>query len=71
MINGYLSVNDLSEMWGIQPRTIQIMCADGKIPGATKFGRSWAIPDTVERPADGRETTGEYKNWRKTKKEYG
>lgn len=71
MIAGYLTVNDLAEKWGIQPRTIQIMCAEGKIPGATKFGRSWAIPDSVERPVDGRETTGEYKNWRKKSREDG
>lgn len=65
MIEGYVTVNDLSEKWGIQPRTIQIMCAEGKIKGATKFGRSWAIPEGVERPSDGREKSGEYKNWRK------
>lgn len=45
------------------------MCADGLIPGAVKFGRSWAIPEDAEKPVDGRVTTGEYKNWRKgTKK---
>lgn len=65
MIEGYVTVNELSEKWGIQPRTIQIMCSEGKIKGATKFGKSWAIPKDVERPVDRRETTGKYKNWRK------
>lgn len=44
------------------------MCAEGHIPGAVKFGRSWAIPEDAEKPVDGRVTTGEYKNWRKSAK---
>ena len=54
MIAGYLTVNDLAEKWGIQPRAIQIMCAEGKLPGAVKFGRDWAIPVDAKRPSDGR-----------------
>ena len=65
MIKGYLEVNEIAEKWNITTRRVQIMCADGLIPGAVKFGRSWAIPEDAERPADGRITTGEYKNWRK------
>ena len=57
MIEGYLTVNDLAEKWGIE--------------GATKFGRSWAIPADTEKPTDGRETTGQYKNWRKKVREEG
>ena len=45
------------------------MCAEGRIEGAKKFGRDWAIPADVEKPKDGRVTTGEYKNWRKNAKE--
>jgi len=67
MIDGYTTVKDMSERWNISPRTLQIMCAEGKIPGATKFGRAWAIPTTAERPTDGRVITGEYRNWRKGK----
>ena len=66
MIKVYLEVNEIAEKWNITTRRVQIMCADGLIPGAVKFGRSWAIPEDVEKPADGRITTGEYKNWRKT-----
>lgn len=46
-------------------RRVQKMCADGKISGASKFGRDWAIPKDVEKPSDGRVTTGGYKDWRK------
>lgn len=65
MINGYKTVSEIAKEWELQPRTIQIMCAEGKIEGATKFGKSWAIPEDAMRPCDGRETTGQYKNWRK------
>ncbi|MFR3728273.1 DNA-binding protein [Lacrimispora sp.] len=66
MINGYFEVNEIAEKWNVTTRRVQIMCAEGLIPGAVKFGRSWAIPEDAERPTDGRVTTGEYKNWRKT-----
>lgn len=67
MIEGYVTINEMSERWGLKPRTVQIMCAEGKIKGATKFGRSWAIPSDTERPQDGRVISGKYKNWRKEK----
>lgn len=65
MINGYMTVNEIAEKWNISPRRVQIMCASGEIQGAVKFGRSWAIPEDIERPNDKRVTTGEYRNWRK------
>lgn len=67
MIEGYTTVKDISERWNLKPRTVQIMCTDGKIPGAVKFGRDWAIPIDAIRPGDGRVVTGEYRNYRKTK----
>lgn len=65
MIENYITVNALAEKWGLKPRTIQTMCADGKIEGAVKFGKSWAIPADAERPSDGRVLSGKYKDWRK------
>ena len=44
MIDGYVTVTEMANKWGLKPRTVQIMCSDGKISGVTKFGRSWAIP---------------------------
>lgn len=66
MINGYLEASEVAKKWNITTRRVQIMCAEGKILGAVKFGRSWAIPEGSEKPRDGRITTGEYKNWRKS-----
>ena len=65
MIKGYKSIQEISIEWNKSPRQIQNLCATGKIPGAAKLGRSWAIPEDAEKPSDGRITTGEYRNWRK------
>lgn len=53
---------------GITPRSVQILCAEGKICGVTKFGKAWAIPVDVEKPTDNRVTSGQYKNWRNKSK---
>lgn len=45
------------------------MCTEGKIDGAVKFGRDWAIPYDAQRPGDGRIVSGEYKGYRKRKEE--
>lgn len=45
------------------------MCADGRILGARKFGRDWAIPIDTEKPVDARVKTGQYRNWRKNQDE--
>ena len=65
MINGYKTIQEIASEWNITPRQVQNLCASGRIPGADKLGRTWAIPADAIKPPDGRETTGEYKNWRK------
>ena len=60
----FITIKDVAEKWGITPRRVQKMCADGRITGAKKFGRDWAIPIDVEKPIDKRLTTGIYKGWR-------
>ena len=66
-MDGYLTIKEIAEKWDITPRRIQKMCADGRIYGAKKFGRDWAIPSEAEKPRDARVTTGEYRNWRNKK----
>lgn len=65
MIDGYMTVKEIADKWGISSRRVQIMCSNGKIDGAAKLGREWAIPYNAEKPVDGRITSGEYKDWRK------
>lgn len=34
----YLSVSQTAEKWGISTRRIQILCGEGRIPGAMRIG---------------------------------
>ena len=64
-----MTIKEVAEKWGVTRRRVQMLCSQGKIDGATRFGNVWAIPEDVIRPVDNRITTGEYKNWRKKDKE--
>ena len=66
-MEGYMTIKQTAEEWGVTPRRIQVLCVEGRIEGATKFGRDWAIPTDAIKPVDKRITTGKYKNWRKRK----
>ena len=56
----YLSIKQTSEKWGITVRRIQVLCTEGRIPGATKIGSYWAIPADTEKPKDQRVKSGKY-----------
>ena len=43
MLGAYFTVKEIAENWGINPRTVQTMCNDGRIPTAVKFRRVWAL----------------------------
>ena len=65
MIEGYMSIKEASELWNVTPRRIQAYCMEGRIEGAAKLGREWAIPTSAEKPGDKRVNTGADRNWRK------
>jgi hypothetical protein len=67
MIAGYMTVLETAEKWELNRRTVQIMCSDGRIEGAVKFGNAWAIPIDAEKPKDKRIIHGQYKDWRNRK----
>ena len=50
----YISIAEDPKKWGITCRRVQVLCAQGRIPGLTKFGKSWAIPKDAEKPIDAR-----------------
>lgn len=56
----YMTVNQASELWGICNRRIVTLCNDGRIEGAMKFGKSWAIPKDAVKPTDQRIKSGKY-----------
>lgn len=57
----YMTIQDASRLWGITCRRIQVLCSEGRLPGAVKFGRQWAIPSDAIKPDDARIKTGKYK----------
>ena len=69
MIEGYKTIKEAADEWNISPRRVQVLCAEGRITGATKLGREWAIPINAKQPSDKRVTSGKYVNWRYTKEE--
>lgn len=56
----YLTTVELSEQWGISSRRIGVLCAEGRLEGAIKKGKTWLIPSDVERPKDERIKSGKY-----------
>ena len=56
-MKGYLSIRETSYKWGISERRVNQYVAQGRIPGAERFGRSWAIPDDAVKPTDPRKKT--------------
>ncbi len=50
----YMTAKEAAEKWTITPRRGQVLCAQGKIPGAVRFGVTWAIPKDAMKPKDGR-----------------
>ena len=56
----YMTISDAAAKWGISSRRVQILCASGRISGAERLGRSWAIPKDAEKPGDARIKSGRY-----------
>ena len=47
-MNGYITVQEAAEKWGVTPRQVQILCKTDRIPGATRLSRIWIIPENAE-----------------------
>lgn len=50
----YITVQDAAKKWNISSRLVQKYCAEGRIDGIRKFGKSWGIPSDAEKPQDPR-----------------
>lgn len=55
----YMTVKQAAKKWAISDRRIRTLCAEGKISGVTREGRSWLIPTDARKPQDGRFKTTE------------
>lgn len=50
----FMTAKEAAAKWGITPRRVQVLCAEGRIPGVWRLGNVWAIPVTARKPLDGR-----------------
>jgi len=50
----YITTKELARQWGIGQRRLQILLKEGRIEGAKLVGKTWIIPQNVQKPADAR-----------------
>ena len=48
----YITTIEMSKIWGISSRRISLLCSQGRVPGAEKKGKTWLIPQILERKID-------------------
>ena len=49
-----MTVKEAAQRWCVTERLVQRLCAEGRIDGTVKFGRSWGIPVSARKPGDPR-----------------
>ena len=50
----YLSITQTAERWGISTRRIQILCGEGRVPGAIRIGTVWGRTQRNRRTRESR-----------------
>ncbi|WP_419044937.1 hypothetical protein [Enorma massiliensis] len=50
----YMTVKDAAQRWNVTERLVQRLCAEGRVDGAVKFGRSRGVPVNARKPNDPR-----------------
>lgn len=51
---GYLTTTEIAEKWQISSRRVAILCEQNRLEGVVKKGKTWLIPEDIEKPEDGR-----------------
>ena len=46
----FITVKEAAAKWQVSVRRVQVLCNDGRIKGAYRFGKSWMIPTTAVLP---------------------
>jgi len=49
-----MTVKQAAEKWNISDRRVRALCVNGQIDGAYRIGKIWYIPESADKPADGR-----------------
>ena len=42
-----IGTRDAAELLGVSQRRVRVLCEQGRIKGAVRIGRSWAVPETI------------------------
>jgi len=50
----YMTAKETAQKWGVDSSFVLRLAREGRIEGAMRFGRSWMIPRSAEKPIDGR-----------------
>lgn len=53
-MNGFITVQEAADKWGVTPRQVQILCKADRIEGVSRIGRIWVIPENAEKPTGDR-----------------
>lgn len=56
-----ITAQQAAEKWNLSIRTVQDLCAKGRLDGAERWGRVWMIPADADKPIDGRTKTARQK----------
>lgn len=59
-MDGYMTIKEAAEKWGIGSRRINTLCNEGRINGASKIANVWVLPVDSEKPRDERIKSGRY-----------
>jgi len=55
----YLTTSELANLWGVSRRRVTTLCRDGRLEGAVLKGKTWLVPEGIEKPLDLRKKTDE------------
>lgn len=56
-MNGYITVQEAAEKWGVTPRQVQSLCKENRIVGAMRMSRIWIIPEDAQKPTNSKQTS--------------
>ena len=45
-----MTTKEAAKKWNITPRQVQLLYANGRIPGTARFGNIWVIPADTQKP---------------------
>lgn len=62
-MNGYMTVQETAEKWGITPRQVQILCKENRVDGAMRMSRIWIIPENAIKPTGEKKMQSRGKNY--------